>query len=142
MGKRNLDVVLRKLISKLGFDNITFVGPNERSWLIRQIEGLGVEIDVVDSDPKFDNPRDAIFDNIEFKDLVVVFNAEKHYPIGKIHKGNFIIVGDDENHNGDCNPISNCETLIEQNDIKDWWFQYGVEDENKKWYIVGGTNAN
>lgn len=134
MGTRPLDQLLLNIIVESEHDNVSFVGPNERAWLINRTRGLGIEVDVIDSDPKFDNPRDAVFDDIEYKELVVVFNAEKHYPIGKLVKRDFIIVGDNEQHNGDCNPIDSFDKIIEQNSIinvidtqqiEEWWVVYG-----------------
>lgn len=136
MRTRNLDRLLLDYIVSSEIDNITLVGPNERKSLINKLKGLGLEVDVIDSDPKFDNPRDAVFDDIEYNELVVVFNAEKHYPIGKLTKGTFIIVGDDEQHNGDCNPINSFDKIIEQNSIKDIVDTQQIE----KWWIVYGTN--
>ena len=137
-----LDLMILSEITDRGFESVTFVGANERDLLLRNIKGLGIDVDFVDSDPKFHNPRDAVFDDIDFKELVVVFNAEKHYPIGKIHKGNFIIIGDDDHHNGDCNPITCTSQLVDQNDITDYWFNYTIpKSDNHNWFVIGGSNA-
>ena len=46
--------------------------------------------------------------------------GELHYidPSGKMHKGILILRGDDKEHNGDCNPITSVNQLIEQNEIE------------------------
>ena len=119
-------------------DMIGFSCCNEREDLIYKLEGIGLEVDVIDYDPKFSFPRDAIFDDIKFKELVVDFNAEKHYPIGKVYKGDMIVIGDNDKHNGDCNPIDNVDILIEQNDIKTIDFAYNIG----KWFVVKGNNAD
>lgn len=137
MGTRALDRLLLDWIIKYDYDSVTLVGPNERDWLIRQLEGLDIEVDIIDSDPKFDNPRDAVFDEVTFNDLIVVCNAEKHYPIGKITKGNFIIVGDNDQHNGDCNPIDSFGKLIIQNTITT--IKNAIQLD--KWWIVYGNNV-
>ena len=140
---KKLDEMILNEITDRGFESVTFVGANERSLLTRTLKGLGIEVDSVDSDPKFDNPRDAVFDDIDFNEVVVVFNAEKHFPIGQIHKGNFIIIGDNEHHNGDCNPITCTSQLVEQNKIKKHWFNYEIEKTNgDRWFIVGGSNED
>ena len=137
MGSRALDELLEDLILETGIDNVTFVGANERNGLLRRVEGLGIEVDFVDSDPKFDNPRDAVFDDIEFNELVVVFNAEKHYPIGRLIDREMIVVGDDEKHNGDCNPIDSFDKIIEQNSIKEVHSKHKID----KWWIVHGHSV-
>lgn len=102
------------------------------------LEGIGIDVDVVDYDPKFPNPRDVIYDNVKFNELVVDFNAEKHYPIGNVYKGDMIVIGDNDQHNGDCNPIDNVDVLIEQNNITNVDFSYNID----KWFVVKGNNAD
>ena len=138
MGRRRLEKLLLDTIIENGYDSISLVACNEREDLIYKLEGLGLEVDVVDYDPKFSFPRDAIFDNIKFKELVIDFNAEKHYPIGKVYKGDMIVIGDNDNHNLDCNPIDNVDILIEQNEIKTIDFTYNIG----KWFVVKGNNAD
>lgn len=138
MGRRHLEKLLLDTIIENGYDSISLVACNEREDLIYKLEGIGLEVDVIDYDPKFSFPRDAIFDDIKFKELVVDFNAEKHYPIGKVYKGDMIVIGDNDNHNGDCNPIDNIDILIEQNDIKTIDFAYNIG----KWFVVKGNNAD
>ena len=132
---RELDKWILDYILREDYDNITFVGPNERE-LTRVCRNLGLTVTVYDSDPKFDNPVDAVFDDVEFGDLVVVFNAEKHYPIGLKHKGNFIIVGDNDQHNGDCNPVFSCGQLLVQNQIN----TNISEKQFDKHFVVAGSN--
>ena len=138
MGRRRLEKLLLDTIIENGYDSISLVACNEREDLIYKLEGLGLEVDVVDYDPKFSFSRDAIFDDIKFKELVIDFNAEKHYPIGKVYKGDMIVIGDNDNHNGDCNPIDNVDKLIEQNEIKTIDFTYNIG----KWFVVKGNNAD
>ena len=101
MGRRDVEKLLLNAIIDGGYESVTFIASNERPRLIREVKGLGIDLDVVDYDPKFENPRDAIFDNITFNELVVDFNTEKHYPIGKVYKGDMIVIGDNDQHNGD-----------------------------------------
>lgn len=139
MGTRALDKLVLGLIMESEAESVSFIGPNERPWLIMQVEGMGVEVDVVDSDPKFETPRDVIFDDVELKELAVVFNAEKHFPVGKKFKGQpIIVIGDNEQHNGDCNPITSCDQLIDQNNL-DFCFSSEEMDDH---FIVWGTSAS
>jgi len=136
MGSRTLDKLLLKWILDSGHENVSFVGANERTWLLGRLDGLAINVDFVDSDPKFPNPRDAVFDDVDFSELVIVFNAEKHYPIGRLVESEFIIVGDNDQHNGDCNPIDSFDKIIEQNSITNVMNKEQIE----KWWIVHGTN--
>ena len=138
MGRRDLEKLLLDSIIESGYESVTLVACNDRSELIYKLSGIGIQINVIDYDPKFDNPRDVIFDNVKFSELVVDFNAEKHYPIGKVYKGDMIVIGDNDQHNGDCNPIDNVDILIEQNNIKTIDFTYNID----KWFIVKGSNAD
>lgn len=135
-------IILEKIIDYLpNDDRVTFVGSNERMYLIASLFGLGVDVNSIDYDPKFEDRdlydcKDAIFDDVDFAKLVVVFNAEKHYPLGKIYKGKMIVIGDNDKHNGDCNPISSCAELVRQNN-----FQSVDESfEFDKWFVAIGNS--
>lgn len=138
MGRRDVEKLLLNAIIDGGYESVTFVASNERPRLVREVKGLGIDLDVIDYDPKFENPRDAIFDDVTFNELVVDFNTEKHYPIGKVYKGDMIVIGDNDQHNGDCNPITSCAQIINDNEITKVDFDYNID----KWYIVKGSNAN
>jgi len=138
MGRRDLEKLLLDSIINNGYESITLVACNERSELVYKLSGLGIHVDIIDYDPKFENPKDVIFDKVKFNELVVDFNAEKHYPIGKVYKGDLIIIGDNDQHNGDCNPIDNVDILIEQNNITNVDFSYNID----KWFVVKGNNAD
>jgi|TARA_R110002153_G_scaffold29711_3_gene91119 hypothetical protein len=138
MGRRNLEKLLLDTIINEGYESVSLVACNERTELVYMLEGIGIDVDVVDYDPKFPNPRDVIYDNVKFNELVVDFNAEKHYPIGNVYKGDMIVIGDNDQHNGDCNPIDNVDVLIEQNNITNVDFSYNID----KWFVVKGNNAD
>lgn len=136
MGTRQLDKLILDQIVDSEADVVTFVGHGHRAWLIRQCQAMCIGLTLYDYDPKFGNPVDAIFDNVEFDDLVVVFNAEKHYPLGKLISREMIVVGDNMQRNGDCNPVSSCQQLIEQNNLTGVTYQ----KEFDKWCIVKGKS--
>lgn len=141
MGKRSLDKLLLKCIIENAEEKITLVGPNDRQYLLTSLFGLGYDVTAVDYDPKFKNRdlyecKDAVYDGIDFGDTVVVFNAEKHYPIGKIFSGTMIVVGDNEEHNGDCNPVYSPQQLVEQNNFQEVRYYDSIE----KWHIAVGVS--
>lgn len=103
-----------------------------------------------DYDPKFkNNPRytvcDVIFDSPQLNGLLVNFNAQKMYPIGKIYNGEMIVIGSDFKHNGDCNVITSCEQLVEQNNLHTVYKMaicnhYGYDIFNHNIFMVWGRN--
>lgn len=138
MGRKDLEKLLLDSIVNDGYESVSLVACNDRSELIYKLSGIGIQVDIIDYDPKFENPKDAIYDQVKFNELVIDFNAEKHYPIGKVYKGDMIVIGDNDQHNGDCNPIDNVDILIEQNNITNLDFAYNID----KWFIVKGNNAD
>jgi len=115
--------------------------------LHKQIKQLGIDCQSINYDINFkDMPsiicKDFVFDNVKLKSTVFHYNCEKTYPVGKMHQGIFILRGDDKYHNGDCNPITSCEKLIEDNNLTEVFDQYISKSKNKKYnqYLVYGTN--
>jgi|TARA_B110000881_G_scaffold40296_1_gene32794 hypothetical protein len=121
-------------------DELTFVACNELE-LMRQLETMGVEVWNINYDINYNTDdkvicKDAIFDDVEFHGCVVHWNCEKTYPIGRIHSGEFILRGDNQNHNGDCSPIKNCEQLISQNQLSE---VYDMYQDGAHTYVYGRT---
>ena len=85
---------------------------------------------------------DFVFDDVVLKECVINYNCEKTYPVGKMHKGILILRGDDKEHNGDCNPITSVNQLIEQNEIETVYDSFIMKSKNKKYnqYCVYGSN--
>ena len=85
--------------------------------------------------------KDVVFD-IELKeDLIINYACEKMWPLGKIYKDReFILVGDNERHNGDCNPITSNRMLIEQNGIEEIWSFNEFTRWKGKYFVVFGCN--
>lgn len=111
------------------------------------IRKLGIEVDNINYDINFaDMPsvicKDFAFDEIKLKNCVVNYNCEKTYPVGKMHEGIFILRGDDQEHNGDCNPVYSVDQLIEENNLTEVFATYQTKQKNKKYnhYCVYGTN--
>jgi len=129
----------------LNYENVTLVACNNKLDLIQQLKSFGIKVNAIDYDPKFYNLKescyeikDFIFDKVYFGECVVNFNCEKTYPLGMVYTGDMILIGDNDQHNGDCNPISSCEQLIEQNKIIHVYESYIEEDH----FIVYGTNIS
>jgi hypothetical protein len=105
-------------------DTITIVGMGEKRNLFRQLQFM-FETEMVDYDIKFKKDtnvicKDIIFDDHVPGECIINFACEKMWPVGEIYKGReLILIGDDQHHNGDCNPITSHEQLIEQNNMVD-----------------------
>ena len=95
--------------------------PNFR--VVNTIKKLGIQVENINFDINFKDMsnvicNDFVFDNVRLNECVVNYNCEKTYPVGRMHKGIFILRGDDKEHNGDCNPIYSVYDLIEQNNAQ------------------------
>lgn len=127
----------------LEYDTVTLVACNDRKELINDLTSMGVEVTAYDYDPHFKDAeyyeiKDFVFDDVKLEGCVVNFNCEKTYPLGLIYKGDMILIGDNDQHNGDCNPITSCEQLIKQNNINTVYNSY----IDGKHYVVHGTNIS
>lgn len=61
---------------------------------------------------------DVVFDNITIDNGIIINKyCENTYPLGKIYKGTFILIGSDNPHLANINNITSCDQLIEQNNI-------------------------
>jgi hypothetical protein len=103
------------------WDSVAFVATGILHKKFYSIQALGIEYHCYDLDPGFTREDyvlcDVIFDPIKLSKNIINFNAQKMYPIGKVHKGEFIIIGSSDKHPGDCNVVTSCDQLIEQNEI-------------------------
>jgi hypothetical protein len=104
-----------------GWDNVSFVAAGRISDRFYSIINLGIDYHCYDMDPVIVRDDytlcDVIFDPITLSKNIINFNAQKMYPLGKVHKGEFIIIGSSDRHPGDCNIVTSCKQLIEQNEI-------------------------
>jgi len=109
------------------------------------MKNLGMTYKCYDMDPRFKNNRDyqicdVIFDPVKLGSTVINFNAHKMYPIGKVHKGEFMIAGTTFGHNGDCNIISSLEQLIEQNELHTVYKTGHIPTNRVEYFMVWGRN--
>ena len=115
--------------------------------LIRALRKMGIHVDNINFDINFrDMPnvicKDFVFDEVKLKECVINYNCEKTYPVGRLHKGIFILRGDDKEHNGDCNPIFSVSDLVEQNKLTEVYDTHEIKFKNKNYnhYYVYGSN--
>ena len=113
----------------------------------KNLKKLGIDIDNINYDINFlDMPniicKDFVFDENKLKECILHYNCEKTYPVGRMHKGTFILRGDDKEHNGDCNPIYSIDDLVKQNQLTEVFDHYQKRSKNKNYnhFLVYGTN--
>ena len=118
---RNDHRIVFNWLIESGWDSVSFVATGILHKNFYSIHSLGIEYHCYDIDPGFTREDyvlcDVIFDPIKLSKNIINFNAQKMYPIGKVHKGEFIIIGSADKHPGDCNVVTSCDQLIEQNEI-------------------------
>jgi len=132
--------------------SIAIVGPADKKLLYLAIKNIGpyqmkkrFVVTMYDYDPQRASEdittADVVFDLELKEDLIVNYACEKMWPLGKMYKGKeFILVGDDEHHNGDCNPITSNKQLVKQNELKDVWEFNELNRWKGKFYMVAGCN--
>ena len=131
-------------------DDFNIVASWYMNYHVDKIEKLGYNISYYDSDPYVcedcelisDNIycTDVIFDDIKFKGPIVHKFCEDTYPIGKIHKGKFILAGCNKKRLHICNPIESTQQLIEQNEIKSVIYEEEYDFQKVKYSIVVGCS--
>jgi hypothetical protein len=128
-------------------ESIAIVGPARKRELWKEFSSIKrLTVNLYDYDPQRASEdiitADVVFD-IELKeDLIINYACEKMWPLGKIYKGReFILIGDNEKHNGDCNPIISNKMLIEQNELTEVWsFNEINRWGDTKYFMVYGCN--
>tara|TARA_R100001509_G_scaffold158615_1_gene124018 strand:+ start:726 stop:1136 length:411 start_codon:yes stop_codon:yes gene_type:complete len=120
------------------YDKVIFLAANDISEELSILNACEVEATAIDYDPKFkDTPnyinKDFVFDDVELDaDLIVHMNCEKTYPV-KL-KGDVILRGDNEAHNGDCSLITSCEQLIKMYNIEE---VYSTRETDTHYFVYG-----
>lgn len=98
---------------------------HKRKDLISHLRAMGLEVNVYDYHPHLNvngeyHQVDIIFDDVKFtEDLIVHCSAERTYPIGRVHTGEFILLLDNTDHNGSCTIYSQnvFETMALENNL-------------------------
>lgn len=118
------------------------------NYHVDKLEKFGYNITYYDSDPYVcedcdlisDNIRnvDVIFDKVKFKGPIIHKFCEDTYPIGKIHKGKYILAGSNKKRLYISNPIESTSQLIEQNEMKQVLYEEEYEFQKIKYSIVVG----
>ena len=125
------------------YQNVAFLACNDKRKLISDLSNMEIEVVAIDFDPKYKNVeqyicKDFVFDDVDYLEIPVLFNAEKTYPLGKLYNGDMVIIGDNKNHNGDCNPVFSVDQLVEQNGITTLYDSYTTPTH----FGIYGTNRS
>lgn len=127
------------------WDSVSYVAPGMLPEEFYRIRSMGINYTCYDIDPRFKNNPDykvcdVIFDHVDIGTQIINFNAHKMYPLGKVHNGEFMIAGTSFGHNGDCNVISSCDQLIEQNELHTVYRTAHVPTNRIEYFMVWGRN--
>jgi hypothetical protein len=124
------------------YDSTTLLACNNKEDLIDTLKDYEIKFKCIDYDPKFKNEpnyicKDFIFDDVDISaDIVVHFNVEKTYPIK--YTGDVILIGDGENHTGDCFPINSIDDIIKTYKVKEVYDTEIVNRWRSMYYCVYG----
>jgi len=122
----------------MNYDKVLFLACNNISDDLEELNSFDIDAIAIDYDPKFKDiqyyiNKDFVFDEVDLDaDLIVHMNVEKTYPL-KL-SGDVILRGDNEQHNGDCYPITSCDELIKLFNLKEV-YEKSEEDDH---FIVYG----
>jgi hypothetical protein len=89
---------------------------------------------------------DVIFDELNLTGNFLQKYCEYTYPIGRVYKGKFILVGNNDDGLHICNPINSTKQLIRQNKIKNVYYETNwqvIREYDQKvlnYYMVCGDN--
>lgn len=122
----------------LNYDKVLYLACNDIREDLDMLNSFDIDVRAIDYDPKFKNKnyyinKDFVFDDVDLNaDLTIHMNVEKTYPL-KL-SGDVILRGDNEQHNGDCYPITSCDQLIELFGLKEVYEKSEQDDH----FIVYG----
>ena len=125
---------------------VAIVGPADKRNLYEALQALPyLECTMYDFDPQRADENivtaDVIFDLELKEDLIINYACEKMWPLGEMYRGKeFVLIGDNEHHNGDCNFIDSNKQLVEQNGITELWEFNEIERWKGTYFMVAGCN--
>lgn len=132
----------------LSYDNIVFLACNDLLQWFEEYDLMGLDVKAYDYDPKFIGiihknfyeVKDCVFDDIDLSDadLIIHMNIEKTAPVD-IPKGtDVILVGDDEQHNGDCYPVYSIDHIKKIYPVSEVYHTAIIEEKHKNKYVLYG----
>jgi len=152
VGLKNYGSLTMRVDNQLAYDwlmeseweQVSYIAPGEIPHRFLMVDRLGIEYNCFDMNPMYKGKFiicDVIFDYPEgIYNNILNFNCHKMYPIGKLYRGEFILIGSDDRHPGDCNPVDSCDQLIEQNLLTTVYKQAKVSTDRNNFYLVSGNN--
>ena len=146
MPKPLIETTLADIIVNSDVDSIAACAIGDRNWrLLYTLQNFGIEVNTYDYNPTINFPNkcvDFIIDDIILKeDMIVHFNVENTYPIGRVHKGKLLLVYDDRQHNGNCTCYEdNIHQQMAEDNLIDIEGQWTIPGKYKTHYVVLGTS--
>ena len=101
-----------------------------------------------DPDSRINQQVDVIFDDVTLPNdgLIIHPKCEYTYPIGRVHEGQkFLLIGNDAQEDQwtklyNCNPITSCDQLIDQNRLKEVYHTKKWSGGYEGYYLAWGSN--
>jgi len=137
---------LQKIFLK--YDKIVFLACNDISETLIMLNDFDIEAIAIDYDPKFKNipyyiNKDFVFDRdpeilnaVIGANLIVHKNIEKTYPVKMPKSVDVILIGDNDNHNGDCTQIESIEDIIKLYNVSKV-YEKGCDDKETHFCVYG-----
>jgi hypothetical protein len=121
-------------LNKMGFQNMFFYDSDKTVFDI--------------NNKNFNNVyhNDVIFDSLKLDGVFVNKYCEYTFPVGKVYRGEFILIGCDDDSLHICNPIKSNNQLIDQNDVlnvyyrKEWSVIREYDQKHLNYFMVVGCN--
>jgi len=129
------------------YDKVIFLAPNDVTEFLNMANACEVDAIAYDYDPKFSKTpfyvnKDFVFDDVDMDaELFVHMNVEKTYPVKLPRGADVILIGDNEEHNGDCTPIHSCQRLIDLYNVGEVYDQ-GHDENETHYYVYGKIDEN
>lgn len=139
------DIDIKKIV--FNYDSVIFLAPNDIGEFLLMCNSCDIDAVAIDYDPKFANRlgyinKDFVFDDVDLNaELIICLNVEKHYPLDLPRGVDVILIGDHDEHNGDCTPIFNPEQLIDLYNVGEV-YQKGSDHNGTHFYVYGKINED
>ena len=126
-----------------------FVFTEHMDYIEKNLAPMGFMCEFYDHNPYItDDPIDVIFDDVTLPNdgLIIHPKCEYTYPIGRVHEGQkFLLIGNDAQEDQwtklyNCNPITSCDQLIDQNRLKEVYHTKKWSGGYEGYYLAWGSN--
>jgi len=126
------------------YDKIKFLACGDIQDTLIKLRSMDIDATAIDYDPKYKNTpnyvnKDFVFDDVDLDaDLIVHTNIEKTYAVEFKSGTDVILIGDNDEHNGDCIPIFSADQIIKLYNVKKVYEKGPDGEDNPTHFFVYG----